>query len=724
MTIHDLPLGPVQAPIPVPHFPAIHQAVIWRNWPLLTAERLAKTLGCPVAELSTAAEELGLGEAATPELERRWLQRGYITLIRQNWHLLPYEQLLTMLGWTAEQLDFALREDDFLWNKLSQSKPRTPPVRLRSLTAEEQARTAAIRQLAEQHLAPPETPPFAFIDDLSEVPAEPATADRHGPLRLVYSYCAVYGDPLLDPELDPYPDGLLPRLADNGVNAIWLQGTLYTLVPWLGETRHSAGHETRLKNLNALIQRAASFGIGVYLYLNEPRAMPADFYEDHPDWKGSYTPSHDTYSPCLANPEVETAFRDGLVALANGAPDLAGVFSITVSENPTHCLSHYNRPHTDLCPHCRQQSPADLVARVNNLIAESLHSVDPRIQVLAWNWSWDPSFANDVSDQLRPDVTLMCTSETYLPTMAMGARGLVSDYSMSKPGPGPLAEGQWEHAQTLGLRCAAKVQLNNTWENSAVPYLPVPYLVQEHLRKLRDCGINDFMISWTLGGYPGGNLPLLDETPEALAERDFGATAAPHILRAWHTFSEAFAEFPFHASSFLYTGPQNYGPMNHLHATPTGYRATMIGYPYDDLATWCGRHFTEHVADEQFRKLSEGWRLGVQLLEAAAPLVPEAHRPAIDDLLSVARAAYCHFRSTWLQIRFTRQRGKPLTAPLHEELHAIVDEEKALALQLLDLQRRDSRLGYESSNHYYYTQTSLLEKVLNLHHLRQLSPLS
>ena len=35
--------------------------------------------------------------------------------------------------------------------------------------------------------------------------------------RYCYSYFALYGDPLLDPALDPYPDGYLARLAASGV---------------------------------------------------------------------------------------------------------------------------------------------------------------------------------------------------------------------------------------------------------------------------------------------------------------------------------------------------------------------------------------------------------------------------------------------------------------------------------------------------------------------------
>ena len=45
-------------------------------------------------------------------------QRGYITIVRRNWHLLPYDQLLTLLDRSPEELAFSLREDDFLYLQL------------------------------------------------------------------------------------------------------------------------------------------------------------------------------------------------------------------------------------------------------------------------------------------------------------------------------------------------------------------------------------------------------------------------------------------------------------------------------------------------------------------------------------------------------------------------------------------------------------------------------
>src|SRR5206468_2231844 len=102
----------------------------------------------------------------------------------------------------------------------------------------------------------------------------------------------------------------------------------------------------------------------------------------------------------------------------------------------------------------------------------------------------------------------------------------------------------------------AKVQLNNTWEISAVPYIPVPHLVQRHIENLLDQGVSGLMLSWTLGGYPSPNLEVAKEyyyspKPESrdvlerVATRRYGAAAARQILAAWECFSTAFQEFPY-----------------------------------------------------------------------------------------------------------------------------------------------------------------------------------
>jgi hypothetical protein len=47
----------------------------------------------------------------------------------------------------------------------------------------------------------------------------------------------------------------------------------------------------------------------------------------------------------------------------------------------------------------------------------------------------------------------------------------------------------------------------------------------------------------------------------------------------------------------------------------------------------------------------------------------------------------------------------------------VIQAERETAKRLIQLMAKDSRVGYEASNHYFYTQNTLKEKVLNLNAL-------
>src|SRR5690606_25730520 len=132
------------------HFPDRVHEFVWRNWNVVEPAKLAKILGASTRDVTSLAESMGLPPAQPIPEEQ--LTRGYITLIRRNWHLLPYEQLLELLEWTPERLDFALREDDFLWVKLGRLKPQCEPLRFRPPDEATRHRAAEIRRVVEEAL--------------------------------------------------------------------------------------------------------------------------------------------------------------------------------------------------------------------------------------------------------------------------------------------------------------------------------------------------------------------------------------------------------------------------------------------------------------------------------------------------------------------------------------------------------------------------------------------
>jgi hypothetical protein len=52
-----------------------------------------------------------------------------------------------------------------------------------------------------------------------------------------------------------------------------------------------------------------------------------------------------------------------------------------------------------------------------------------------------------------------------------------------------------------------------------------------------------------------------------------------------------------------------------------------------------------------------------------------------------------------------------------QELEQLLNAEIDLARQLYDVQSRDSRIGFEATNHYFFVPTDLAEKVLNCRNL-------
>jgi hypothetical protein len=244
------------------------------------------------------------------------------------------------------------------------------------------------------------------------------------------------------------------------------------------------------------------------------------------------------------------------------------------------------------------------------------------------------------------------------------------------------------------------------------------------------------MLSWTVGGYPSINLRVAHrfarrphataaEVLDEIATEAYGSQAAPHVRRAWTALSNAFRQYPYHGS-VMYLAPQQMGPANRLFARPTGYKATMVGLPYDDLQGWRGPYPAETLAS-QFQQVSDGWLEGLKHLQRAVDLTPADLRPQAQLDLQVARAAQLNFASVANQVRFVLARDallregvdEPRRARLAAEVQRLLQDEAQLARELFLLARDDSRIGFEASNHYFYVPLDLVEKLINCEYLKR-----
>ncbi len=710
--VESLPSGAAPVALATPWFPSRMHAFIWRNWGLVEPARMGRVLGARTGDVARVARSMGLGRARTIRPEDR--PRAVLTVLRRNWHLLPYGQLLVLVGMNAEDLAYTLREDDFFYVKVGSLKPRADRLSWHEPGPAETARAAEIARVVKEAFPDGnlhgKDPLFGFVRRLSRGEAGHGARSGSSPgkgsddsLRLGYSHFALYGDPFSNPGLDPYPDGYLGRLAEAGVNAVWLQGMLSRLssLPWDPQ----AGIERRREGLASLVRRAARHGIRVFLYLNEPRALPANAaaFGAHPEWKG--VEDGEFRAVCTSNVAVRDALRDAVAGLCRAVPGLGGFFTITASENQTNCWSHGKG---GTCRRCSKRTPAEVIAEVNATFQQGIEAAGGRQRLLAWDWGWPEAWATDAIDLLPPTVTTMSVSEWSLPIERGGVRSAVGEYCLSIDRPGPRALRHWAHAMAAGRRVAAKLQLGVTWEFAAAPYLPVVENVVRHLKALREAGIQDYMLGWTLGGHPSPNILAVDEVSrggdlESLAVRRHGRSAGPAVATFWRELSAAFREFPYSGGT-VYLAPLQTGPANPLWPTPTGYAATMVGIPYDDLDGWRSV-YPPGVFVGQLEGVARGFVKALEGLRAAVA-APSA---LLMEEMRFAEVAALHFGSVAAQSRFVvaRRAGDRAT------LRAIADEEAARAVRLHALQSADARIGFEASNQYFYVPLDVVEKVVN-----------
>ncbi len=466
--------------------------------------------------------------------------------------------------------------------------------------------------------------------------------------------------------------------------------------------------------------------------MNEPRAMPEAFFAA--PGRGALTGVRegDHVTMCTSTPEVRQWLADSLEHVFRNVPGLGGVFTITASENLTNCASHGR--HRE----CAVQRPVGGRDHRRSKRDDRLGRAAGEPLGQGAGLGLGLARRRRARDH-RPvaKVGVAPVGERVVapdPPRRRGFdRGRVLDLLRGARRRARTALGRGAQA---GLRTSAKVQFNNTWELSAVPYLPVMDLVAEHAEKLATSGVDGLMLSWSLGGYPSPNLEIAqqfalgkaskEEVLDRVAEKHFGAQARG-ARRAWTQFSTAFREFPYHIS-VVYQAPMQVGPANLLWAKTSGYRATMVGFPYDDVNAWRGPYPAEVFA-AQFAKVAEGWKAGLADLRGAADAAPATLRDEAQAQWRFAAAAQLHFASVANQTRFTIARNRLADAQkppseserkqLAAEMKQIVDDEARLALELFPLARADSRIGYEASNHYYYLPVDLMEKVLNCRWIQQ-----
>ncbi len=689
-------------------FPTKWQAVLFHNYALVPTKDLARLLACDEKTLEEERARLGLEYASFQPI---WREKGYITLIRNNWFLLPYEQICDLIDIDEDRLDFILRNDDFLGVKLG-DKPYCDRVIYTPLSKEQISRTSALADKIKEYIQPQGMQPFDFF-----IEEEKTLSMRTYPLgmRIVHGYLSPCGDAFIEDSAGYMPDELLKKYASRGVNGVWLHGVLSALSPYPFDESLSADYQLRRKNFQSLISRCEKYGIKVYLYFNEPRALAENKFGKYAHLIGRRENGYAAL--CFEQKETREYLYNAVKDLLLDVQGLGGIITITMSENLTHC--NY-RPRTN-CPVCKNIPPEKTAASVNNVIQRAIRDSGSDTELIANLWGWSP-FMEWTEEQtlkgvemLDKDISVLCVSEYDLEVEKGGVKSRIIDYSISNPGPSEITKKTLKKAGEQGNKIYAKIQTNNSWECSAVPYLPVFDLLYEHLQNLSQIGVENYMLTWTLGGYPSPMLSMVASYAQDTEkfsldnwyQEEYG-DECKLVKKAVRHFCKAFREYPFSIDS-LYFSPKTLGSANLWALEKQEKQSTMVCYAYDDYENWT-RPYPVDIYLSQYEKLLAEWEKGLALLQGD-------FCEKVRELSTFAQGAFTHFKADYLQTKFAKlKRNK---AENREEIAKLLREEKANAQTLLDLLYKDGRIGFEASNHYYYTDRNLVEKIILMDQLSE-----
>ena len=243
--------------------PTKWQTVILRNYGLVKTENIAKVLKCTSKRVEIEASRLGIENIQYNSL---WREKSYLTIIRNNWNLLNYEQLLVLLEMSEEELSYNLDNNDFLGVKLGGFKPEEEFIFYKKLSEEELKETHKIKRIVSKHYIGNYSSPFSFKYNKQHN----KTYDSHD--RIIYPYSLEYGDIFLKTS-EIISEEELKAYSSSGVNGLWIGVTLRDFCYYPFSTKINKNYLIRQQNLNKFIKIAKSHAIKIYLYLNEPRGI-------------------------------------------------------------------------------------------------------------------------------------------------------------------------------------------------------------------------------------------------------------------------------------------------------------------------------------------------------------------------------------------------------------------------------------------------------------------
>jgi len=509
---------------------------------------------------------------------------------------------------------------------------------------------------------------------------------------------------------DEYPDEHLNAIAHSGIN------TILVFVCGIDQTPM---HEL---DFNDLIERAAKYGLDVYVYsYMKSRMHPADegapaFYDrlygelfrKCPGFKGIVFVGESVEFP---SKDTRTS---GMLRLDNRTPDGKKLV---------------NKPNPGWFPCFDYPEWLDLVK-------STIRREKPDADIVFWTYNWGYCAKEDrikLIDNLPTDISLQATFEMFENGERQGVPTRSTDYTLSFPRAGKYFLSEAEAAARRGIPLYSMTNAGGlTWDVGVVPYEPAPYLWLKRYEDMREChekyGLCGSMDSHHYGFYPSfvselakeyftSDMPDGEMIIKKLIIRDWGKENAETVENAYRIFSDAIHDL-------ITSNKDQYGPLRIGPAYP------LVLFRDENIKLW-GNPNAHHKANDicnpnykTAKPLSDPEQLaifegetrvykscadrmigGSETLKALLPSLPESKRDNASRIAGVAEFMGRTFLTAyhvkrWYKEKFAlTQKDCDVKAHLAalREIGALEAENVKATLPLVDF---DSRLGFEPSMDY------------------------
>jgi hypothetical protein len=391
------------------------------------------------------------------------------------------------------------------------------------------------------------------------------------------------------------------------------------------------------------------------------------------------------------------------------------------------------------------------------VVCEECHKINPAIEVLPWDYNIDfrpnqVDVKRSVITALPSDAIPLLTFENGKAFTFDGETGYLRDYSINEIGPSEVTKAQIAEVRRRGMRVYAKADTWASWQYGTFPYLPFPYQWYDRYQALEKYQIDGTMESWTYGFNPNfisemrlwyswSDAPPLDDLLRAMARRGFGAGSEERVLQAWNHFSAAIRQDPNTGPTFggnSATGnplffekpdPPTPAPSNAstgrdvFRSDPTwpylprGYLFTPDFSNGVNKAEAYVRPFTLPVFTKYLGLSADEMERGLASYRRAALAAPASKKKRAFREVLLAEQIERMTRSNRAVLEFEDLRFRLHTsesgqqAEILQQMSVVLHEEIKRTAASLEATRRDSRIGYESEQGYFYSPEALEEKL-------------